>query len=170
LILEIPLNFAQCLMIVLILYWSIDLQGRFLIYLGALFGLFMACNSVAIVLGSVLTDVKTVSEIGPLMYIPQILFAGFFIRTSSIPIFLRWAQWLCSLKYAVNLILLTEFALHNPSCNTSDAAYENCKGVLDDNSINPNQFYVSIIMLAALTVAFRTVGPMILAYKARKYY
>ena len=35
---------------------------------------------------------------------------------SKIPIFLRWAQYLCSLKYAINLVLLTEFAPGNPNC------------------------------------------------------
>ena len=46
-------------------------------------------------------DVQTVIE---LLFIPQILFAGFFIRTTFIPVFLRWAQWLCSLKYTVNFL------------------------------------------------------------------
>ena len=35
----------------------------------------------------------------------QMLFAGFFIRTSQIPVFLRWAQYVCVLKYSINLLL-----------------------------------------------------------------
>jgi hypothetical protein len=170
LLLEVPLNFIQCLLILIILYWSIELQGKFIWILLSLFGLFMASNSVAVVMGSLVTDVKTVTELAPLMFIPQILFAGFFIRTSSIPVFLRWAQWLCSLKYTVNLILLTEFNLDNDSCNTSDAAHQNCKRVLDDNDIKADEFYVSIIMLGVLVVVLRVIGPWILAQKAKKFY
>ncbi len=170
LILEVPLNFIQCCLTVIILYWAIDLQGRFIFILLAMFGLFMAANSVAVVMGAVVTDVKTVTELAPLLFVPQILFAGFFIRTSSIPVFLRWAQWLCSLKYTVNLVLLTEFNADNASCKTSQAAIDNCKQVLDDNNIVPKDFYISIIMLCVLVVFFRVVGPIILARKAKRFY
>ena len=130
----------------------------------------MASNSVAVVLGSLVTDVKTITELAPLLFIPQILFAGFFIRTSSIPVFLRWAQWLCSLKYTVNLVLLTEFNEDNASCNTSAAAKQNCKQVLDDNNIVASDYYISIIMLIVLVVVFRLIGPFILARKAKRFY
>ena len=168
--LEVPLNFIQCALILIILYWSIDLQGRFIYILLSIFGLFMASNSVAVVLGSLVTDVKTITELAPLLFIPQILFAGFFIRTSSIPVFLRWAQWLCSLKYTVNLVLLTEFNEDNASCNTSAAAKQNCKQVLDDNNIVASDYYISIIMLIVLVVVFRLIGPFILARKAKRFY
>lgn len=121
-------------------------------------------------MGALVTDVKTITELAPLLFVPQILFAGFFIRTLSIPVFLRWAQWLCSLKYTVNLVLLTEFNLDNASCNTSPAAYQNCKQVLDDNNIVASEYYISIIMLVVLVVVFRVIGPFILARKAKRFY
>ena len=31
--------------------------------------------------------------------VPQLLFAGFFIQAEQIPIWLRWAQYTCALKY-----------------------------------------------------------------------
>ena len=37
------------------------------------------------------------------------LFAGFFIPITSIPVWLRWAQYLCSLKYSLNLLVVVEF-------------------------------------------------------------
>ena len=37
------------------------------------------------------------------------LFAGFFVRTDQIPVYLRWAQYLCSLKYAMNVLTIVEF-------------------------------------------------------------
>ena len=55
-------------------------------------------------------------ELSPLLFVPQLLFAGFFIKTDQIPVFLRWAQYLCSLKYAINLILCIEFDVGNDSC------------------------------------------------------
>jgi hypothetical protein len=43
--------------------------------------------------------VKDVTELAPLLFVPQILFGGFFIRTSLIPVWLRWAQYVCGMKY-----------------------------------------------------------------------
>jgi hypothetical protein len=37
------------------------------------------------------------------------LFAGFFVTPELIPSWLRWAQYLCTLYYAVRLLLLEEF-------------------------------------------------------------
>ncbi len=45
---------------------------------------------------------------------PQILFAGFFIPISLIPVWLRWAQYLCALKYGVNILLVIEFSALPP--------------------------------------------------------
>ncbi|EEQ97293.1 white protein, putative [Perkinsus marinus ATCC 50983] len=53
---------------------------------------------------------KTAMEAGPLLFVPQILFAGFFVDLSEVPAFLRWVQYLCSLKYAMNLLFLAEFS------------------------------------------------------------
>lgn len=48
-------------------------------------------------------------QLSPAIFVPQLLFAGFFIRIQDIPVFLRWAQYLCSLKFAINLALIVEF-------------------------------------------------------------
>ena len=50
-------------------------------------------------LGCAVGDVSQVTELAPVIFVPQLLFAGFFIQTDKIPIFLRWAQYLCGIKY-----------------------------------------------------------------------
>lgn len=37
------------------------------------------------------------------------LFAGFFVPVEDIPVWLRWAQYLCGLKYSLNLLTVVEF-------------------------------------------------------------
>jgi hypothetical protein len=51
----------------------------------------------------------------------RLLFAGFFIQAKQIPVWLRWCQYLCSLKYGLNLMLLQEFG----SPTTDDWSAEN---------------------------------------------
>mmetsp|Transcript_49345 Transcript_49345/g.119680 ORF Transcript_49345/g.119680 Transcript_49345/m.119680 type:complete len:82 (+) Transcript_49345:2521-2766(+) len=45
----------------------------------------------------------------PLLFVPQMLFAGFFVAPELIPVWLRWAQYLCSLTYSVRIGLVEEF-------------------------------------------------------------
>ena len=91
---ELPVSFLQTLVQFIIVYWLIDLQGNFILFVLICWGLGLASASVAVVMGCALTDVKDVTEMAPLLFVPQILFAGFFVRISQIPVFLRWAQYL----------------------------------------------------------------------------
>ena len=174
-------------------------------------------------IGCLVADVKDVTELAPLLFVPQLLFAGtvisypfsswgwltapyllvftwrlvlfmflfffffylptshplkmmkcysihigFFIRTSLIPVFLRWAQYLCAIKYAINLVLLTEFNPTNKSCQ-GDAGM-NCKFVLINNDIRVEDTYIYILVIFALFIVFRITGAAILIKKARRFY
>jgi len=170
LVTETILTFTQNLIQYLLMYFMANFQGNYIYLVLATFGLAMASSSVALCLGCSVNNVKDATELSPLLFVPQMLFIGFFIRTSLIPVFLRWAQYLCSLKYAINLIILTEFNLSNDSCNTSDAAHQNCKNLMDTNNIKSGDFYIYIIILFALFLAFRILAGMILTQKAKRFY
>ena len=95
---EMPLNFAQIGISYLLAYNMMELNGSWYWLWLTSWALGMASGSMAVLLGCAVSDIKTVTELSPLLFVPQLLFAGFFIKTSQIPIFLRWAQYLCSLK------------------------------------------------------------------------
>ena len=101
---EVPLAFAQSLVQWLVVYWLIGFKGNFVLLLLASWGLGLASASVAVLLGCAVADVKTATELMPVLLVPQMLFAGFFVSTDQIPEYLRWAQYLCSLKYAMNIL------------------------------------------------------------------
>ena len=134
----------------------------------ACFGLGCASASTGVVLGCLVPDVKSVAEFGVLLFVPQLLFSGFFIRTSMIPVFLRWAQYLCALKYALDIVLLTEFNTNLPSCQ--GAAYDNCKSVLTNNDIEQGLWWLYMLLLIALIVVFRVIGTYVLVQKSKKFY
>ena len=48
-------------------------------------------------------------QAAPAIFVPQFLFAGFFVKLSQIPVWIRWAQYLCSLKFGINLLMINEF-------------------------------------------------------------
>lgn len=167
---ELPLTFLQTIVQFILVYFLVDMQGNYILLVLAAWGLGVASCSVAVAIGCSVPDVKQVTELAPLLFVPQMLFVGFFIRTSQIPVYLRWAQYLCSLKYAMNLVLMNEFHAGNDSCQSSPEAQANCKNVLSNNDVDTDNFYIYIIILFALFVAFRTLGGMILVQKAKRFY
>lgn len=166
--LELPLCFLQSLLQYILVYFLCDLQGNFIFLALTAWALGSASSSVAVALGCMVSDVKQVTELAPLLYVPQLLFAGFFIKISQIPVFLRWAQYLCALKYAMNLILLTEFNPNRSSCGGD--ARQNCEDVLKDNDVKREDFWIYILILALLFAAFRVLGAVILVKKAKRFY
>lgn len=125
----------------------------------------MTSASVAALLGSAVADIKTATELLPLVLVPQLLFAGFFIRTDSIPEFIRWAQHLCSLKYAMNIAILVEF--DDDMCDESDGNLALCRGMREANGVETNLIGFYIGVLVVLFVAFRVGGALLLMSKAK---
>jgi hypothetical protein len=166
--LELPITFAQTVVQYILVYFMVDMQGSWIYITLAAWGLGVASCSVAMMLGCVVSEVKDVTELAPMLFVPQLLFAGFFIRTSQIPIFLRWAQYLCAIKYTINLVLITEFSPSNDSCKGGAEVY--CRSVLKNNDVRTDQVWLYIIILAALFVGFRVAGAAILIQKAKRFY
>ena len=44
---------------------------------------------------------------GPILLIPMFLFAGFFVKSKAIPLYLRWASFLSLPKYGYEALLLS---------------------------------------------------------------
>jgi hypothetical protein len=166
--LELPLTLLQTLLQFILVFFMMNLQGNFIYFVLEAWGLGLASSSVAMALGASVSNVKDVTELAPLLFVPQLLFAGFFIRTSQIPVFLRWAQYLCSIKYAINLALITEFNSDLKSCQGASAPY--CQAIIDTNDIEEDLWWVYVIVLIALFIGFRLIAALILVQKAKRFY
>jgi ABC-type multidrug transport system ATPase subunit/ABC-type multidrug transport system permease subunit len=169
-VVEIPLSFAQTLVQYLVVYWLVGMRGNFFYLVLAALGNGLCASSLALVAGCAISDVKTVTEISPLLFVPQLLFSGFFIRISMVPIFLRWAQYLCALKYSLNLILLIEFQPTNPNCEESAASEIMCENVLEDNDIVASEWWFYMLLLLIIFFAFRIIAGFVLVSRAKKFY
>mmetsp|Transcript_4291 Transcript_4291/g.9260 ORF Transcript_4291/g.9260 Transcript_4291/m.9260 type:complete len:110 (-) Transcript_4291:341-670(-) len=107
------------------------------------------------------------TEFLPLLFVPQLLFAGFFVRTDLIPVWLRWAQYLCSLTYGVRLALLVEFG----DCAADPTIIPNqCAQLFEINQVDEDEKALYWIILWGLFLTFRLGGLAILRKKATKFY
>ena len=165
---ELPLAFIQIVVQYIIVYFMCGFKGNWILMVLSAWGIGLSASSSAVILGCAVADAKQVTELAPLVFVPQLLFAGFFIRTSQIPVFIRWAQWLCGLKYGMNLLVLTEFNPANPSCQGGAAA--NCASIISSNDIVSSQWWVYMLLLIVIFTGFRTIGCIVLVQRAKRFY
>eukprot|EP00301_Raphidiophrys_heterophryoidea_P003841 c11718_g2_i1.p1 GENE.c11718_g2_i1~~c11718_g2_i1.p1 ORF type:complete len:614 (-),score=175.42 c11718_g2_i1:187-2028(-) len=160
---ELPQAFMQNLVAFLIYYWLVGFQGRFMVLVAIGWALGCASTSVSMFLGSATSDVTSATELSPMLFVPQILFSGFFVRIQLIPPFMRWAQYLCSLKYAMNLFMIEEFR----DCRGPQAV---CDSLLSDNDVSEAHTWFYALVLVALFLGFRVISLVLLRARARNFY
>ena len=147
-----------------ITYLMIDFQMNFGLYIAIVFALSMSSTALAVMLGSSVEDPKLASEMLPLLFVPQMMFAGFFVATSLIPTWLRWAQYLCALTYATRLMSIAEF----DGCEGPGS--ENCQSIISDTlEADPDEVWWYWLILIGLWFVFGMSGLAILTKKASKF-
>jgi len=154
---EIPKTLLLSIVQFLVAYWIMALNGRIYVFVLYSFLLSMASSSLALLIGCIMPSVETAIAVSPLIFVPQILFSGLFIGIDKIPEFLRWINWVCSLKYGLSLILIEEFEKENVAWRAGIEASFNLK--FDDWA---NYIYV----LIGLIIGFRIIAALILKMKA----
>ena len=162
---EALVTFLQILILLLISFFMVGLQSGFFHFLAIEYGLAMSSTAVAVLLGCAVEDPKMATEFLPLLFVPQLLFAGFFVRTDLIPAWLRWAQYLCSLTYGVRLALLAEFG----ECAKANEMNP-CNQLLTVNQVKEDETGMYWALLWSLFVVFRLGGLALLRKKATKFY
>ena len=137
---ELPTMLVSATMIYLATYWLVGFQGNFayLILSTAMLG--MVSASYALAIGSLANNVQVAIQFVPLLFVPQLLFGGLFIAIEDIPIFLRWAQYLCSLKYSINI--MTTIEMQDPP---RDLSFLELDGELINNRTVLDKMYNNIV-------------------------
>eukprot|EP00457_Paulinella_chromatophora_P001032 gb/GEZN01001034.1/.p1 GENE.gb/GEZN01001034.1/~~gb/GEZN01001034.1/.p1 ORF type:complete len:661 (+),score=82.30 gb/GEZN01001034.1/:29-2011(+) len=168
---ELPLTFLNSLVQWVLVYFMIGFEGVFFFQVLAAWMLGSAAASVAVMLGCIMSDVKQATEASPLLFVPQLLFAGFFIRISQIPVWLQWVQYTCSLKYALNLLVLSEFNDDLcPNVPTPPDGLTACQRLRASNDIVTDDWWIYLVALLTLFVGFRIIGAIFLVKRARNFY
>jgi len=166
LVMEAFITFLQVLVSTLISYFMIGFQSPFLLFLCIAYSLAMASTALAVLLGCAVEDPKLAQEMLPILFVPQMLFAGFFVAPELIPAWLRWAQYLCSLTYAIRLVLVAEF---DRNCGSTEGD-DNCQSLLMRVGANPDDTWWYWLVLCCLFGAFRLLAMTVLRKKATKFY
>lgn len=143
----------------------IGFQANIGIFYSTIFTLAMASTAMAVFLGCSVEDPKLATEMMPLLFVPQMLFAGFFVPPYLIPPWLRWARYLCTLTYAIRIMLVAEFS----DCGPDPVAIENCNTLLTQIEADDGDTWWNWLVLLALFAAFRLLALFLLQRKATKF-
>lgn len=160
---ELVLLVIQIHLCLLISYFGMGFHGIFHVHFLAFFLVGLASSSVGLFLGCSISDIKTAMEITPLAFVPQILFAGFFIKMEQVPVVLRWLQYVCGLKWGMNIALANEFG-------SWGANLDDHKFILETNDIDEDLVVVYAAVLVALIVVFRSLSMVKLRSAANTLY
>jgi len=153
---ELPVAMLTSIETLLVAHWIMELKGNFFGLVLAHWGLSGAGASTALFVGCSLKDVRAVQEVSILTIAPQIIFCGIFISINLIPSWLRWLQYACSLKYAINLGVLVEFA------NIPEG-----RALLDFQDIHEDKWLMYVGVLAGIFCFFRLLALVCLRQKAQ---
>ena len=102
----------------------------------------------------------------PVLFVPQLLFAGFFVTPELMPDWLGWARYLFALTYSVRIGLVEEFG---DGCG-SEQADVMCEGLLESVEADPDDTWWNWLILVLLFVAFRSLALFVLRQKATKFF
>ncbi len=165
LVTELPLTFLTSLLAFLITYWMIGLRGSFILEVLITWLIGLSAASTALLFGCAAKSAQQAVQASPVIFVPQILFAGLFVQVDQIPVWVRWAQYLCSLRYGMNLYLLTEFG-----GGTCDPPHQKqCNAMLNAANVDEQLWWVYVLLLIVIFLVLRVLGLLILVRKARGF-
>jgi ABC-type multidrug transport system permease subunit len=164
---EAVITALQVMVMCLITYWMVSFQMEFYFLFFIVYVLAMASTAMAVMLGCSVEDAKLATEMLPILFVPQMLFAGFFVAPDLIPSWLQWAQYVCSLTYAVRIALVEEF---NGCGSEGSQALENCQRLINDTKADPDETFWNWLVLVGLFIFFRLLALYILRQKAAKFF
>lgn len=156
----------QMIVQVVITYFLISFRSNFALFFLNIYALAMSSTALAVLLGCSVEDPKLGQEMLPILFVPQMLFAGFFVTPDLIPVWLRWARYLCSLTYAIRIALVNEFS---NGC-TNEEGDRACEQLLKNIEADEDETWWNWLVLVALFVVFRLLALYVLQQKAVKFF
>ena len=152
---ELPTTFFICTIQLLIGYWTIGFVGSFINWLLVLFLTAVTTSSVGWFIACSTENPLTAVQLIPLVVLPQILFSGLLTDFSLVPTWIDWMEYLCFLKYCINIAFLIEVEMYDS---------ELLKPIETQNNIDPDKTIVYIFTTLAISLLCRIGAVLALLY------
>jgi hypothetical protein len=145
----------------------IGFQGSAIFFFAVCYTLSMTASALASVVGAATGGNAELSlQFLPILFSPQMLFAGYFITPSLIPAWLRWLQYVFPAPYAVRLIIVDEFY----KCSTNPLELFNCNSLMISVGVHVEDTWWYWLILGTQFVVCRCLALALLRANARRFY
>ena len=112
---ELPFSLMQPVIFGSIVYYVIGFNdvaaSYFFVFILIMILTYNAAQGYALVISAGFSDKQLAVTLTPVLIIPFMLFAGFFVASSHIPYFLRIFEYISIFKYGYNALLLNQFLI-----------------------------------------------------------
>lgn len=109
---ELPFSIMTPTIFGVIVYFAIGYNpdfGTFLIFLLTLILIYNASSGYSLIISASFSDKQLAVTLTPVLIIPFMLFAGFFVSSDKIPIFLKEFEYLSIFKYGYEALMHNQF-------------------------------------------------------------
>jgi ABC-type multidrug transport system ATPase subunit/ABC-type multidrug transport system permease subunit len=156
---EFPLIAINSFILTTIIYFLEKFSGNYILLVFAIILLGASMSAMALSFGSAFKEVERAVELSFILFVPQILFSGFFVSINQIPAILRWAQWICAIKYAINISYIAEFK-----------GKSNYLSVFETNNVDEDLLWMYVGLLLALVVGFTILSIVLLRWRSKSVF
>ncbi|XP_031568131.1 protein white-like [Actinia tenebrosa] len=174
---ELPIFILSPLLLTSVSYWMIGLRPELLPFIYA-FAILAALTNVAISYGYVISSlspsVEGASALGPPLMLPLMLFGGFFLKDSTVPVYFIWIKYISWFRYGFELLIVNQWDSYGKIDNcssrnqTSSLCIPNGDAAIDFLGLKKDTFMIDIYALLALFVGFRIMAFLLLLRRSSK--
>lgn len=168
-IVELGVTLGQNIALWLIVFFTLQFRAGIvglLMLIGTTWLMAVSASSMALWVGCIVSTPSSAVQFAPAISVPQILFSGLFLKSKDLPIYLRWIQYICALKYAINLMCIIEFgnlALTGPNGQITDFGQQ----FLQSQDIDKDLWWLYVLILFFIFCGFRTLALIALKSKGK---
>ena len=119
-------------------------------------------EALGVLVGCSVTNPHTAIEFLPVIFMPQMLFAGFLVPVDQIPDVLAWIRYICPLTYGVKIVVAAEFAYGR--CDGLEPNY--CDEIMSHVDADTSKVWWYYLVLIALFIIVRLFALLNLKRKA----
>ena len=169
----LPLELAPGIIYGTVLYFMTALRegfSHYLVYIGVMLLENFAGIGLGMCLSASFNSVEMAPQLAPAFVILFLMFSGFFLNESNVPVFLIWLRELSFIRYAFQALCVNEFAGAEFSCDPSTTA--TCidgDEHLDRLKFDDVRIWENCLILFGMIVGFNALALAIIYYRQPKY-
>ena len=169
----LPLELAPGIIYGTVLYFMTALReglSHYLVYIGVMLLENFAGIGLGMCLSASFNSVEMAPQLAPAFVILFLMFSGFFLNESNVPVFLIWLRELSFIRYAFQALCVNEFAGAEFTCdpNTTATCIDGDEH-LERLKFDDVKIWENCLILFGMIVGFNALALAIIYYRQPKY-